>query len=45
VLLRRKMGEEGFADVSRRIVARLEQALGPEPREMRLTALLGVGRR
>lgn len=45
VLMRRKMGEESFAEVSRRIVARLEQTLGPEPREMRLTALLGVGRR
>jgi ubiquinone/menaquinone biosynthesis C-methylase UbiE len=45
VLMRRKMGEEGFADLSRRIVARLEEALGTEPRELRLTALLGVGRR
>ncbi len=45
VLMRRKMGEEAFAAVSSRIVARLEEALGPEPRELRLTALLGVGRR
>jgi SAM-dependent methyltransferase len=45
VLMRRKMGEEGFADLSRRIVARLEKSLGPEPRELRLTALLGVGER
>jgi len=44
-LMRKKMGEEGFADLSRRIVARLEKALGPGPRELRLTALLGVGTR
>jgi SAM-dependent methyltransferase len=44
-LIRKRMGDEGFADLSRRIVARLEAALGPEPREVRLTALLGVGRR
>jgi hypothetical protein len=45
VLMRRKMGEEAFADFSRRIVARLEQSLGPGPFEVRLTALLSVGRR
>jgi SAM-dependent methyltransferase len=45
VLMRKKMGEEGFADLSRRVVARLEAALGPGPRELRLTALLGVGTR
>lgn len=45
VLMRRKMGEEGFADFSRRVVARLEKAFGAEPREFRLTALLGVGTR
>jgi SAM-dependent methyltransferase len=45
VLMRRKLGEEAFADASRRIVARMEQTLGTAPRELRLTALLGVGRR
>jgi ubiquinone/menaquinone biosynthesis C-methylase UbiE len=45
VLMRRKMGEEAFADFSRRVVARLEAALGPGPREVRLTALLGIGTR
>lgn len=45
VLMRRKMGEEGFADFSRRVVARLEATLGPGPRELRLTALLGVATR
>lgn len=45
VLMRRRMGEEGFADLSRRIVARLEEKLGKEPREVRLAALLGVATR
>ena len=45
VLLRRRMGEEKFADFSKRIVARLEQALGAEPFEIRLTATLGIGTR
>jgi hypothetical protein len=36
------MGEEGFADFSRRVVARLETTLGRGPRALRLTALLGV---
>jgi ubiquinone/menaquinone biosynthesis C-methylase UbiE len=45
VLMRKKMGEEAFAELSRRIVPRIEAALGPGPRELRLTALLGVGRR
>ena len=45
VLLRRRMGEEKFADFSKRIVARLEAQLGAAPFEMRLTALLGVGTR
>lgn len=45
VLMRRKMGEEAFAQVSSRIVARLERSLGSGPRELALTALLGVGRR
>jgi SAM-dependent methyltransferase len=45
VLMRRKMGEERFADLSGRVVARMESALGEGPREVRLTALLGVGTR
>jgi SAM-dependent methyltransferase len=43
VLMRKKMGEQGFAAFSERIVARLEEALGTGPVEMKLTALLGVG--
>ena len=43
VLMRRKMGEERFAEFSARVVARLEAALGTEPMEIRLTALLGIG--
>ena len=45
VLLRRRMGEDKFADFSKRIVARLEAALGTAPFDVRLTALLGVGTR
>jgi len=45
VLMRRKMGEEGFAAFSERIINRLTDALGPEPRPMKETALLGVGTR
>jgi SAM-dependent methyltransferase len=45
VLMRKKMGEEAFAAFSARIVARLEEALGPGEHEMRLSALLGVGQR
>ena len=45
VLMREKMGDEGFAELSRRVVARLEAALGAGPLELRLTALLGVGTR
>jgi SAM-dependent methyltransferase len=45
VLMRRKMGEERFAEFSRGIVARLEETLGKEPMEIRLTALLGIGTR
>jgi ubiquinone/menaquinone biosynthesis C-methylase UbiE len=45
VLMRRRMGDEGFAAFSDRIVKRLTEALGPDPREMKLTALLGVGTR
>ncbi len=44
-LLRKKLGEQAFADLSARVVGRLEQSLGPGPREVRLTALLGVGTR
>jgi SAM-dependent methyltransferase len=43
VLMRKKMGDERFADLSRRVVARLEATMGQGPRELRLTALLGVG--
>ncbi|MEA2696852.1 MAG: hypothetical protein QOI66_1123 [Myxococcales bacterium] len=45
VLMRKKMGEPAFTDLSKRIVARLEQTLGSAPVEVRLTALLGIGRR
>jgi ubiquinone/menaquinone biosynthesis C-methylase UbiE len=45
VLIRRRMGEEGFAAFSGRIVERLADILGPEPAEVRMTALLGVGTR
>jgi len=45
VLMRRRMGDEGFAAFSDRIVKRLTDTLGPDPREMKLTALLGVGTR
>jgi SAM-dependent methyltransferase len=45
VLVRKTMGEERFAELSQRVVARLEAALGTAPRELRLTALLGVGTR
>jgi SAM-dependent methyltransferase len=45
VLLRRKMGEERFAEFSRGVIARMEDALGKQPLDVRLTALLGIGRR
>lgn len=45
VLMRRRMGEQGFREVSLRIVDRLVHTLGPEPREVKLTALLGFGTR
>jgi SAM-dependent methyltransferase len=45
VLMRRRMGEAGFAALSDRIVERLVDILGPEPAEVSLTALLGVGTR
>jgi ubiquinone/menaquinone biosynthesis C-methylase UbiE len=45
VLMRKKMGEEAFAALSARIVGRLTEALGSAPRAVRLTALLGVGRK
>jgi SAM-dependent methyltransferase len=44
-LLRKRLGEEAFAELSARVVARLEQSLGPGPRGVGLTALLGVGTR
>ncbi|MEO5767378.1 MAG: methyltransferase domain-containing protein [Polyangia bacterium] len=45
VLMRRRMGEEAFAAFSQRIMKRLTDALGPEPQQMSLTAMLGVGTR
>jgi SAM-dependent methyltransferase len=45
VLMRRRMGEDGFAAFSERIVERLVEALGPGAMEIQLTALLGVGTR
>lgn len=45
VLMRKRMGEPAFADLSKRIVARLEQTLGTEPVAVRLTALFGIGTR
>ncbi|MBC8133980.1 MAG: methyltransferase domain-containing protein [Deltaproteobacteria bacterium] len=45
VLMRRRMGEDGFAAFSERIVKRLIDTLGSEPREMKLTAMLGIGTR
>lgn len=44
-VLRRQVGEARFAELSRRVVARVEQALGAAPRALRWTALLGVGTR
>lgn len=45
VMMRRRLGEEAFAAFSTRMVERLTEALGPDPREMVLTAMLGVGER
>jgi hypothetical protein len=45
VLMRQKMGEPAFAAFSQRVAARLEETLGRSPIEVRLIALLGVGRR
>jgi len=45
VLMRRRMGEEAFASFSERIIKRLIDALGPEPRDMQMVALLGIGTR
>lgn len=45
VLMRRRMGEDAFRALSDRIVRRLHDDLGPEPRELAMTALFGVGRR
>jgi ubiquinone/menaquinone biosynthesis C-methylase UbiE len=45
VLMRRKMGDQAFEDLSARIVRRLETELGTDPVEMRMTALFGVGTR
>lgn len=45
VLMRKKMGDAAFAEFSQRVIARLEDALGSAPIEVRLLALLGVGTR
>jgi SAM-dependent methyltransferase len=45
VLMRRRLGEEKFADFSRRVTARLEAEFGTEPVDVQFTALLGIGRR
>ena len=45
VLVRKQMGVDEFERLSKRIVSRLEQALGTGRRELRMTALLGVGTR
>jgi len=45
VLMRRRMGEQAFAAFSERIIKRLTDALGPEPRDMQMIALLGIGTR
>ena len=45
VLMRRRLGEAGFAAIAERIVRRLTETLGPDRREMKMTALLGVGTR
>jgi SAM-dependent methyltransferase len=45
VLLRRKLGPEKWAEVSRGVRAGLEREYGDGPQEMRSTALLGVGRK
>jgi SAM-dependent methyltransferase len=45
VLMRRRMGEPAFAELSKRVVAHIEQALGRDPFEVRLLALMGVGTR
>jgi SAM-dependent methyltransferase len=45
LLMRRRMGEEKFAEFSKRVVARLEESLGTVPFEIRMTALLGIGTR
>lgn len=45
VLMRRKMGEAAFADLSARVGRRLERTLGAGPFSMRLEALIGTGTR
>lgn len=43
--IRHRMGEPAFAGFSAAVLARLQGRLGPEPREVKLTALLGIGTR
>ena len=45
MLMRKKMGERAFADLSKRVLARMEKRLGLSPVEFRMTALLVVGTR
>lgn len=45
VLMRRRQGEEKFAEFSQRVVARLEAEHGTAPVEVKFTALLGIGTR
>jgi ubiquinone/menaquinone biosynthesis C-methylase UbiE len=45
VLLRRNLGPDKWAEVSRGVVAQLEAEYGSAPLEMKTTAYLGVGRK
>jgi crotonobetainyl-CoA:carnitine CoA-transferase CaiB-like acyl-CoA transferase len=45
VLMRKKMGDVAFAALETKLIARLEQMLGPHPVDVRFTALFGVGTR
>jgi len=45
VMIRNRLSEAEFAAFSNAVVARLHARLGPEPRAVKLTALLGIGTR
>jgi len=45
VWLRKRMGDEPFRAFSERVVARMNETHGPDAREMKLIALLGIGTR